>query len=134
MLILVNTVVTSLAGHFFPVAPIISPFDFDERIFYGESIQVMCHIPKGDMPLTLTWSFQNQHLTNSNNVIITKVGDRSSILAIPAVTDKHSGNYTCTASNIVASTNHTSILNVQGIFFVFVLRIVSYVYSEILFY
>lgn len=74
----------------------------------------MCHIPKGDMPLTLEWSFRGHLLKKYDTVRITKVGDRSSILAIPAATEKHSGNYTCTASNTVASTNHTAILNVQG--------------------
>lgn len=74
----------------------------------------MCHIPKGDMPLDLNWSFQDKPLKKTDAVIITKVGARSLILAIPAATEKHSGNYTCTASNIVASTNHTATLNVQG--------------------
>lgn len=96
------------------MSPIISPFEFDEAVFYGESIQVMCHIPKGDMPLDITWSFRNHPLNKYDAVKITKLGDRSSILAIPSATEKHSGNYTCTASNIVASTNHTAILNVQG--------------------
>ncbi|KPI92826.1 Down syndrome cell adhesion molecule-like protein CG42256 [Papilio xuthus] len=95
------------------VAPIISPFEFDEAVFYGESIQVMCHIPKGDMPLTLKWLFRDRPLESSSAVTVTKVGHRSSILAIPSVTEKNSGNYTCTASNTVASTNHTAILNVQ---------------------
>lgn len=96
------------------MAPIISPFEFDDAIFYGESIQVMCNIPKGDMPLQLTWLFQNRPIKSNDAVTITKVGARSSILAFPAVTERHSGNYTCTASNIVASTNHTAMLNVQG--------------------
>jgi hypothetical protein len=100
-------------GHI-SVSPLISPFEFDEAVFYGENIQVMCHITKGDMPLNLTWSFRGQSLSKNVAVKITTLGDRSSILAIPAATEKHSGNYTCTASNIVASTNHTAVLNVQG--------------------
>lgn len=94
--------------------PIISPFEFDEAVFFGESIQVMCHIPKGDTPLTLKWLFRDQPLQNNTGVIVTNVGVRSTILAIPSVTEKHTGNYTCTASNVVASTNHTARLNVQG--------------------
>lgn len=74
----------------------------------------MCHIPKGDMPLNLIWLFNGRLVNAKDAVTVTKVGDRSSILAIPAATEKHSGNYTCTASNTVASTNHTAILNVQG--------------------
>lgn len=96
------------------VAPIISAFEFDEAVFYGESIQVMCHIPKGDMPIRFTWLFRNRPLEKNDAVIVTKMGDRSSILAIPSVSERNTGNYTCTASNMVASTNHTAKLNVQG--------------------
>lgn len=96
------------------VAPIISPFEFDEAVFYGESIQIMCNIPKGDMPLNLAWFFQDKPVKKTDAIVVTKLGARSLVLAIPAATEKHSGNYTCTASNIVASTNHTATLNVQG--------------------
>lgn len=99
----------------FSVEPMISSFEFD-AIFYGESTQVLCHVQKGDEPLKLFWSFNNQPIKRNDAVTITKVGNRTSILAIPSVTEKHSGNFTCTASNIVASTNHTAILNVQGIY------------------
>ena len=99
------------------MAPIISQFEFDEAVFYGESIQIMCNIPKGDMPLNLTWSFQDKPIKKTDAVVITKLGARSLVLAIPAATEKHTGNYTCTASNIVASTNHTATLNVQGTLF-----------------
>lgn len=79
----------------------------------------MCHIPKGDMPLELVWFFNGRPLLKSHAVIVTKMGVRSSILAISAATEKHSGNYTCTASNTVASTNHTATLNVQGTLVIF---------------
>lgn len=96
------------------MAPIISPFEFDAAVFYGESIQVLCNVPKGDTPLNLTWYFRDRPLAKQDSVIITKLGDRSSLLAIPSTTEKNSGNYTCAVSNIVASTNHTATLNVQG--------------------
>lgn len=121
---------------FITVAPIISPFEFDEAVFYGESIQVMCHIPKGDMPLTLVWSLRGRPVHKSDAITVTKMGDRSSILAIAAVTEKHSGNYTCTASNTVASTNHTATLNVQGTPIIFILHqhLCLYVELFVLFY
>lgn len=92
----------------------ISPFEIDQAVFYGESIQMLCHITKGDIPLTLKWFFRDRPVDKIKGVTVSKVGERSSILAIPSVTEKHSGNYTCTASNTVASTNHTATLNVQG--------------------
>lgn len=104
--------ITSLSS---TVAPIISPFDFDESVFYGESIQVMCHIPKGDKPLKFVWFFREKPIgSRINGVTITDLGDRSSVLVISAATEKHSGDYTCAASNTAAATNHTATLNVQG--------------------
>lgn len=66
------------------------------------------------MPIKLTWLFRDRPLEKNDAVVVTKMGDRSSILAIPSVSEKHTGNYTCTASNVVASTNHSAKLNVQG--------------------
>lgn len=97
------------------VAPIITPFDFDESVFYGEGVQVMCHVPKGDKPLSFKWSFSGGDVSELSGVNIMNVGDMGSALIIPTVTAKHSGNYTCTASNIVANASHQGTLNVKGI-------------------
>lgn len=97
------------------VAPIITPFEFDESVFFGEGVQVMCHVPKGDKPLSFKWSFSGGDVSFLPGVNIMNVGDMGSALIIPTVTAKHSGNYTCTASNIVANTSHHATLNVKGI-------------------
>ncbi|KAG6458280.1 hypothetical protein O3G_MSEX010787 [Manduca sexta] len=95
------------------VAPIIAPFDFDESIFYGEGVQVTCYVPKGDKPLNFKWNFSEEDVSLLAGVNIMNVGDRGSALIIPMVTAKHSGNYSCTASNIVASASHHAMLNVK---------------------
>lgn len=94
--------------------PVIAPFDFDESVFYGEGVQVMCHVPKGDKPLNFKWTFSKGDVSSLAGVNIMTVGDRGSVLIIPSATAKHSGNYTCTASNIVASASHLTTLNVKG--------------------
>lgn len=97
------------------MAPIISPFEFDESVYYGESVQVNCHIPKGDLPIKLTWNFHGREMSSHLGILTTKVGDRSSILTISMATAAHSGSYTCTASNPVGTVSYTASLNVKGI-------------------
>ncbi|CAB3223434.1 unnamed protein product [Arctia plantaginis] len=98
---------------FVNVAPVITHFEFDESVFFGEGVQVMCHVPKGDKPLNFKWAFSGGDVSSLAGLNIMNVGDRGSALIIPAVTAKHSGNYTCTASNIVASASHHASLNVK---------------------
>ncbi|KAI5642678.1 immunoglobulin domain-containing protein [Phthorimaea operculella] len=97
------------------VAPVIAPFEFDESVYFGEGVQVMCHVPKGDKPLNFKWSFSGGDVSLLPGLNIMNVGDMGSALIIPSVTAKHAGNYTCTASNIVASASHHAMLNVKGI-------------------
>ena len=97
------------------VAPVITHFEFDESVFYGEGVQVMCHVPKGDKPLNIQWTFSKGDVSSLPGLNIMNAGDRGSVLIIPAVTAKHSGNFTCTASNLVASASHHATLNVKGI-------------------
>lgn len=97
------------------MAPIIASFEFDESVFYGEGVQITCHVPKGDKPLNFKWTFNGGDVSSLSGVNIINVGDRGSALIISMVTAEHSGNYTCTASNIVASASHHATLNVKGI-------------------
>lgn len=97
------------------MAPIIAPFEFDESVFYGEGVQVMCHVSKGDKPLDFKWSFNGGEVSLLPGLTIMNVGDMGSALIIPAVTAQHAGNFTCTASNIVARASHHTTLNVKGI-------------------
>lgn len=96
------------------MAPVIAPFYFDESVFYGEGVQVMCHVPKGDTPLTFVWTFSSGDVSALAGVNIMNVGDRGTALIIPSVTAIHSGNYSCTVSNAVASAVHYTMLNVKG--------------------
>ncbi|KPI92825.1 Hemicentin-1 [Papilio xuthus] len=98
---------------FVNVAPVIIPFEFDGSVFYGEAVQVMCHVPKGDKPLTFKWSFNGGDVSSLPGLNIMNVGDMGSALIIPAVTAAHSGNYTCTAANVVARASHLATLNVK---------------------
>lgn len=96
------------------VTPNILPFDVDQALFSGESVQMMCHISKGDTPLEVYWEFNGRPLSRelgSGSI----VGDRSSVLMLPSVTGAHSGNYTCIAKNRAGVASYTTVLKIIGI-------------------
>lgn len=97
------------------VLPHINPFSFEGSANYGESVQLTCHVAKGDLPLKIKWLFNDKPIFSHLHVLTSKFGDRSSFLTVPAVTADNGGNYTCTASNDAGHSNHTATLNVLGI-------------------
>lgn len=98
----------------FLVLPHINPFSFDGTVDFGDSVQLNCHVAKGDLPLTIKWLFNQKPIFAHLNILTSKLGDRSSFLTIPAVTHENSGNYTCVAWNQAGQYNHTAKLNVLG--------------------
>lgn len=96
------------------VLPHILPFSPEEEINSGESIQLTCHVSKGDRPLKITWSFYGEELSSHLGISTTKIGDRTSLLSIPSAMAAHSGNYTCTAINSAGSSTYTAAVHVNG--------------------
>lgn len=107
------TVYFILINLFHTVTPNILPFDVDQALFSGESVQMMCHISKGDTPLEVYWEFNGKKISRELGTF-SKVGDRSSVLMMPLVTGAHSGNYTCIAKNNAGTTSYTTILKIIG--------------------
>lgn len=96
------------------VLPHITPFFFESDVNHGDSVQVSCHVTKGDLPLKIKWLFNNKPIFAHLNIVTSKFGDRSSLLTVPAVTADNDGNYTCVASNDAGHSNYTAVLNVLG--------------------
>ncbi|BES94143.1 IGc2 [Nesidiocoris tenuis] len=96
------------------VAPSISPFQFDGPVNAGDSVQLNCHISKGDTPLRIEWHFQGEQSSHAMGVRTAMFGEKANILAIDAVGPGNRGEYTCTASNTAGSANHSAILLVNG--------------------
>lgn len=97
------------------VLPYITPFEMDENINFGDSVQLSCHVSKGDKPLEIRWSFHGKESLAQLGITTTKMGDRTSFLTIPSVVAAHNGNYTCIATNAAGSTSHTAAIHVNGI-------------------
>lgn len=96
------------------VLPHIIPFDVEEDVNTGDSVQLNCHVSKGDKPLKITWNFHGEELSSHMGITTTKIGDRSSILTIVSVMAAHSGNYTCTAQNAAGTVSYTAVVHVNG--------------------
>lgn len=105
----------------FVVPPKISPFSSGnaEAVHLGQYITYQCTITEGDLPLNILWTFNKQPLINEDNedIIISKLGRRSSVLTIESVNAKNAGNYTCQGSNKAGKASFTTQLRVIGIFY-----------------
>lgn len=99
---------------FSTVAPNILPFDIDQALFSGESIQLSCHISKGDIPIDISWHFHGLEVSSNLGITTTKLGDRTSILMISSIKGSHSGNYTCVAKNNAGTATYSTTLQVHG--------------------
>jgi len=108
------------------VLPHIVPFSVDEKVRSGDSIQLNCHVSKGDKPLELNWSFNDDELSSELGVSTTKLGSSSSVLTIGMVSAAHTGKYTCTATNRIGSYSYSTLINVDGTLYLYFLKYVCF--------
>lgn len=96
------------------VPPLISPFAFDEKNFAGETVQLTCFIPKGDLPLKVTWNFLGKELPSNMGMSTTRIGSRTSLLIIESLMADHTGDYTCKVENAAGIVEYSADLFVSG--------------------
>ncbi|CAH0714436.1 unnamed protein product, partial [Brenthis ino] len=89
------------------------PFEIEESVFYGESVQMTCHASKGDRPMSIFWTFGGQDLSTVSGIKTLKIAEQTSILTIASVTGAHSGNYTCIAKNKAGEHRYSTPLHVN---------------------
>lgn len=100
--------------------PKIHPFSFgDEPLFEGESASVQCHIFSGDMPLTFSWTLNEEPIRKYPEINTANVGNKISVLSIDSIHKENAGNYTCIASNRAGFSTYTAELTVKGNFKLF---------------
>ena len=80
----------------------------------GEFVQLICIVSKGDEPLRLTWSLKGDDVSSEPSLSTTVLGTRTSMLTISSVGYRHSGTYTCRASNDAGTTTQSAELKVNG--------------------
>ncbi|XP_029175727.1 Down syndrome cell adhesion molecule-like protein Dscam2 isoform X13 [Nylanderia fulva] len=97
------------------VAPEIMPFDIgEEPANWGDTITVTCTVLKGDHPIQIEWALNGEPISRDHSDIsIVSTSKRVSLLTIDAVTARHAGEYTCTASNVAGGTSYSASLAVN---------------------
>jgi hypothetical protein len=104
------------------VLPQIVPFSFgDEQINLDESVAATCSIIKGDVPVNIWWTLSDSiesqaeyNISTNDGIIISKTGNRLSLLSIENVKARHRGNYTCYAKNRAGMVQHSAFLSING--------------------
>lgn len=95
----------------------IVPFDFPKNIQQGMRVRLLCSIMQGDPPFKFSWLKDGKRLDPSPLSLGVRSDDFSMDLTFSRITPRHNGNYTCLASNEVASVAHSTSLLVQGEYF-----------------
>lgn len=80
----------------------------------GDTASIQCTVTKGDLPLKIQWYQNRKPVHESQGIMTSYQGKRTSSLIIDSVQAEHIGKYTCSATNAAGSTNSTAHLNVNG--------------------
>ncbi|XP_049799922.1 Down syndrome cell adhesion molecule-like protein Dscam2 [Schistocerca nitens] len=94
-------------------APAIDPIPTKSDLQEGMRIHLNCVVTKGDFPITFRWLKDGSEIPSALAVTEKSLDDYSRALTFNSLSVLHSGNYTCQASNAVATTNHTTLLVVN---------------------
>jgi hypothetical protein len=90
------------------------PFEFGDAASAGDTVQLTCHVTKGDPPLNIDWYFDGKPIALHMGIIMSKFGQRAHFLSIPDVRPHHSGRYTCLATNNAGTAAYAADLHVNG--------------------
>ncbi|KAJ8873587.1 hypothetical protein PR048_024405 [Dryococelus australis] len=92
--------------------PRIGAFHFSPNLDAGMRTLLPCSIVSGDFPISITWRKDGEPLSQELDVQ-EKRDEFASTLVFRRLGAKHSGNYTCTASNAAATAEYTASLTVR---------------------
>ena len=80
----------------------------------GDFGQLVCTVIRGDPPFSFTWSLQGDIVHSEPGLTTSQIGGRTSMLMINSVGHRHSGQYTCTVSNMAGQVFVATELKVKG--------------------
>ena len=80
----------------------------------GDFGQLVCTVLRGDPPFSFQWSLQGDVVHTEPGLTTSQIGSRTSMLMINSVGHRHSGQYTCTVSNLAGSESKSAKLKVNG--------------------
>lgn len=92
----------------------------------------VCAVIAGDSPIRIKWLKDGVQLSVANSVDykIEMLNEFTSSITFMALKRKHAGRYTCIASNMASSDQHSADLKVNGNFILcFILLVISLSFS-----
>ena len=96
-------------------APKIRPISFGQDVVNeGEFGQLVCTVVSGDEPFKISWSLHGDIVSSEPGLTTSQIGTRTSMLMINSIGHRHSGLYTCIASNKAGSVSSSTELKVNG--------------------
>lgn len=69
---------------------------------------------KGDPPFEIVWKFNDYRISSNDGIIISRSGQRISMLNIESVQPRHAGEYTCQVESKAGVIKHSAVLQVNG--------------------
>lgn len=96
------------------MAPLIESFTFPKNLTRGKRVRVICTVIEGDRPLTVEWFKDGSPVAPSKNVNVKRLDEFTSILGIAFLETHHAGNYSCVATNDVATYTRSAVLTIRG--------------------
>ena len=118
------------------VSPLVERFAFPKNLTRGERLRVICTVTEGDLPLQVEWWKDGLQIGGghhdsssaagsvsivkfaSQGVQVRRIDEYTSLLAISFLETTHAGNYSCVASNSVASFSRSATLTIRGEFMI----------------
>ena len=100
---------------YFIVPPQIHQFDFgEEAINSGDVVMAVCLVTKGDLPITIEWTFNNKPIDRFDGITTISTNKRGNQITIESVQDYNRGEYKCIAKNKAGVAEFSAFLNVIG--------------------
>ena len=99
----------------FTEPPELTPMSFGKEISNeGDYGMLTCSVIRGDSPFSFIWSLHGDVIHTEPGLTTNQMGGRASMLSIDSIGHRHSGQYTCTVSNMAGQVSESTMLRVNG--------------------
>lgn len=93
--------------------PVLHPLFIPPDLGLGDSLDIICSLKRGTLPVRFEWKINNRKADNIPNTRI-NTSERRSDFVIANIRTEHIGNYTCEATNSDGFARVETELKVEG--------------------